>query len=82
MYSWADVAARTAEVYNMAATSTRDDSLVACLQRYVECGAWAGRAFALVAVIGHLYLRWLQWAWPAQDVELAPDWPHQLTGNG
>jgi hypothetical protein len=82
MYSWHDVAVRTVRVYDAAMASARDDSLLARMRRYSECGPWAGRAFAAIAAIGHLYWRWLEWRLPACDVELAVDWPQAVQDLG
>jgi len=78
MYSWRDVAVRTVRVYDEAAASERDDSLLARMQRYAACGPWAGRAFAVIAALGHLYWKWLEWRVPASDIELAVDWPRSF----
>ena len=75
MYSWHDVAVRTVRVYDEAAASLRDDSLLARMQRFAACGTWAGKAFAAVAALGHLYWKWLEWYVPYTSIEIAVDWP-------
>ncbi|GBG71325.1 hypothetical protein CBR_g8747 [Chara braunii] len=81
MYSWQDVAERTERVYDMVAHA-KDDTLLDRLGRYYNCGPWAGKLFCLVAAVGVLLLKFLEWWQPAKSIEMAPDLnPHSLGGR-
>ncbi|KAF8057928.1 hypothetical protein HT031_005874 [Scenedesmus sp. PABB004] len=76
MYSWPNVAARTAAVYDAAmAAPDSQDALLARLRRFRRVGAWAGLVFVAIALALHWFWRLLEWQQPAAGVEAAPDWP-------
>ncbi len=74
MYSWPAVAVRTERVYAAAARSTRDDSPLGRLRRYVRCGAVFGPLACAVMAFDVLYLRWLEFWQPASGIDAAPDY--------
>ena len=74
MYSWLDVAQRTAKVYQAAVASRRDSSLLLRLRRYEKCGPWVGRFFSTLVILGHLYWRFLElFILPASKIEMAEE---------
>ncbi|KAE8126124.1 hypothetical protein FH972_020869 [Carpinus fangiana] len=72
LYNWHDVAKRTEIVYDRALKCS-NQSLLERLSRYLSCGAWAGKLFCLVMIIGFLLWRLLQVWQPAEDIEVVPD---------
>ncbi|XP_059455530.1 phosphatidylinositol N-acetylglucosaminyltransferase subunit A [Corylus avellana] len=72
LYNWHDVAKRTEIVYDRALKCS-NQSLLERLSRYLSCGAWAGKLFCLVMIIGFLLWRLLQLWQPAEDIEVVPD---------
>ena len=75
MYRWTDVAARTQAVYDAAASSSRDDSLIGRLRRYFKCGRVFGKICTSIAAVDVLLWTWLRWWQPASRIEVAPDFP-------
>ncbi|KAK2657184.1 hypothetical protein Ddye_010236 [Dipteronia dyeriana] len=53
LYNWQDVAKRTEIVYD-SALKYSNQNLLERLSRYLSCGAWAGKVFALVMIIDYL----------------------------
>ncbi|KAI9227024.1 MAG: hypothetical protein DHS80DRAFT_32156 [Piptocephalis tieghemiana] len=74
MYSWINVAERTERVYDRVSEMAMP-SLIERLRRYYGCGLFAGKLFCLVAAVDVLLLVFLQWLWPQEEYELAPDFP-------
>ena len=79
MYQWPDIALRTSAVYTAVMSSSRDDSIIGRLKRYHRCGAVFGKLCCCVAAVDAMYLAFLEWWEPAQDIDLAPD---LFTGRG
>ena len=73
MYSWTDVAAKTERIYDIAAASSRDDSMIGRLRRYYKCGSWFGKFCCCIAVLDVLYCKWLEWWQPAMSFEIEPN---------
>ncbi|KAL5744362.1 hypothetical protein ACOSQ2_027478 [Xanthoceras sorbifolium] len=72
LYNWHDVAKRTEIVYDRALKCS-NQNLLDRLSRYLSCGAWAGKLFALVMIIDYLLWRLLQLWKPAEDIDEVPD---------
>jgi hypothetical protein len=119
MYSWPNVAQRTAAVYDTLAaagaadaggaaaaagaagrcssstaadTSTSTTSrasriaaaqrqLLPRLRRYRGIGPWAGLVMCCIVLWLHWFWLLLEWTQPAEQVDVAPDWP-ALDGSG
>lgn len=82
LYNWHDVAKRTEIVYGRAMRCS-NQTLLERLQRYLSCGAWAGKLFCLVMIIDFLFWRFLELWQPAEDIEEVPDLilPHHEDGD-
>jgi len=74
MYNWHNVAARTEAVYDLA-MATPELSLMERLQKHYACGVFAGKIFCAVVAVNHLFLRILEWLWPAREVDPARSFP-------
>ncbi|KAL2979312.1 hypothetical protein AAZX31_13G166100 [Glycine max] len=72
LYNWRDVAKRTEIVYDRA-SKCPNQSLLESLSRYLSCGAWAGKLFSLVMILGFLFWHLLELWQPADDIEEVPD---------
>lgn len=81
MYNWPNVAARTAAVYDSlsattpTATLSPQQQLLGRLRRYRAIGAWAGLIFCCIVVWLHWFWALLEFQQPAEDVDVAVDWP-------
>ena len=73
MYSWERIAHRTLKVYDRVEISGLPDTLFARLWRYYRCGIWAGKIFCCVASLQHLYWKLLQYLYPEDAIDIAPD---------
>lgn len=72
LYSWHDVAKRTEIVYDRA-LKCPNNNLMDRLPRYLSCGAWAGKLFALVMIIDYLLWCLLKLWQPEREMEVNPD---------
>ncbi|KAL5193719.1 Phosphatidylinositol N-acetylglucosaminyltransferase subunit A [Glycine soja] len=72
LYNWHDVAKRTEIVYDRAFKCS-NQNLLERLSRYLFCGAWAGKLFFLVMIVGFLLWQLLELWQPADDIEEVPD---------
>ncbi|CAL5200248.1 unnamed protein product [Lathyrus oleraceus] len=77
LYDWNDVAKRTEIVYDRALKCS-NQNLLERLSRYLVCGAWAGKLFCLVMIVGYLFWQLLELWQPADDIEEVLDFtlPH------
>ena len=76
MYSWHDVATRTLAVYdNVLQLPQSDDSLLSRLRRHHSSGTWAGPLFCIIMLLLHWCWRVAEWLQPAEEVDVAPEWP-------
>ncbi|KAI9989009.1 hypothetical protein PInf_022730 [Phytophthora infestans] len=73
MYNWEVVATRTEKVYEKVC-ALPDSSLLHRLQLYHGIGPVAGMLACVIAAVLHLYVVFLEWWQPADDIELALDW--------
>jgi phosphatidylinositol N-acetylglucosaminyltransferase subunit A len=57
-------------------------ALIDRLKRYYGCGIWAGKLFAICAIIDYLIFVFLELWYPRTNIDLAKDWPKKqhLTG--
>ncbi|KAJ1994339.1 Phosphatidylinositol N-acetylglucosaminyltransferase GPI3 subunit [Dimargaris cristalligena] len=76
MYSWMDVAVRTERVY-YSIMKVEAPPLIERLRRYYGCGQWAGKLFCILAAIDFLLYLFLEWAFPRQNIEIAPRFDHK-----
>ncbi|KAK1586605.1 hypothetical protein Q3G72_004180 [Acer saccharum] len=72
LYNWQDVAKRTEIVYDRTLKCS-NQNLLERLSRYLSCGAWAGKLFALVMIIDYILWYLLQLWKPAKDIDEVPD---------
>eukprot|EP00842_Homolaphlyctis_polyrhiza_P001709 jgi/Hompol1/2539/HPOL_002949-RA len=75
MYSWADVAARTEEVYRSVMEISRLP-LAERLMRYNGCGVFAGKLAVMIMAVDFLIWIFLEWFAPRQDIDIAPIFDH------
>ncbi|XP_014496465.1 phosphatidylinositol N-acetylglucosaminyltransferase subunit A isoform X3 [Vigna radiata var. radiata] len=77
LYNWHDVAKRTEIVYDRALKCS-NQNLLERLSRYLFCGAWAGKLFCLVMIVGFLLWQLLELWQPEDDIEEVSDFslPH------
>lgn len=81
MYSWHDIASRTEKVYNEISQRT-PFPIVDRLKRYYGCGAWAGKLFCLLVALDFLLLRFLEFCFPSEAIDIARDWPKKAVYVG
>ncbi|CAM9684898.1 unnamed protein product, partial [Ectocarpus sp. 6 AP-2014] len=81
MYSWADVAERTERAYERALKAP-PPSLVRRFQAYRRVGMFGQAVCCFLAAMLHLLWRLLERIWPAQDIELAPEFPSARQASG
>lgn len=74
-YSWDNVAERTERVYDKI-SQLPPDPLIERLRRYHNCGRFFGKILTLMSGIDYLIWRGLEWMYPASDIDLAIDFPH------
>jgi phosphatidylinositol glycan class A protein len=72
MYSWHDVAMRSEIVYHRV-IATPSLALLTRLQRYYECGMWAGKLMCLSIMLDLLLFNVLEWLQPRHSIDIAPD---------
>ncbi|CAM9869731.1 unnamed protein product, partial [Ascophyllum nodosum] len=79
MYSWADVAERTEWAYERALGGS-PPSLVQRFKAYRRVGAFGQAVCCFLAAMLHLMWLVLERVWPAEDIELAPEFPSTCLG--
>ncbi|KNC98673.1 phosphatidylinositol N-acetylglucosaminyltransferase SPT14 [Spizellomyces punctatus DAOM BR117] len=77
MYNWSDVAERTEMVYDTIMTDPHL-SLVERLQRYHECGVYAGILACMIVALDYLIWLFLEWLLPREDIDVSPAFNHDL----
>ncbi|KAG6610441.1 phosphatidylinositol glycan, class A [Phytophthora cinnamomi] len=73
MYNWDAVAVRTEKVYEKVC-ALPDSSLLHRLQLYHGIGLVAGLLACVIAAVLHVYVVFLEWWQPADDIERALEW--------
>jgi phosphatidylinositol glycan class A protein len=73
-YSWDNVAVRTERVYK-AVMESPQTPLIERFRRYYGCGSLFGKLLVGIAAADHLLWRFLEWSMPADDVDIAIDYP-------
>lgn len=71
MYSWESVGERTEKVYDLVASSSRDDSTYATLVRHYKCGPIFGPLVCCFYMLLKAYIVLLEIVQPAADIEPA-----------
>jgi len=74
-YSWFDVAARTEKVYERV-ENEQPLPFMERVKRFYGCGSIAGKVFSLVVAVGFLVWQFYEWIQPAEDIDIAPDFPY------
>ena len=46
--------------------------------RYYECGPVAGKVFCGIVAIDYLVWRAIEWIWPHDQIDIAPDFPAEM----
>ncbi|KAJ8328839.1 hypothetical protein BDV3_006470 [Batrachochytrium dendrobatidis] len=77
MYNWSNVAGRTEEVYKNVMEGN-SISLAERLQRYNECGLFAGKLSAMIVAVNYLLWLLLEWLVPRETIDLAPLFNQEL----
>lgn len=75
MYSWANIAKRTENVYASLDLRKLNQPLLNRLQKYYCCGPVAGKLFILCVVVDILIFMILEWWFPAEHIDRATKWP-------
>lgn len=75
MYSWANIAKRTENVYRSLDLNTINQPLIERLQKYYCCGPVAGKLFILCVVVDIFIFTILEWFYPAENIDKASKWP-------
>ncbi|ODV88306.1 glycosyltransferase family 4 protein [[Candida] arabinofermentans NRRL YB-2248] len=76
MYGWNDIAKRTEKVYDQV-YGQETLNLVNKLILYYNCGPWAGILFILCLVTDTFLLEFLNWWWPADQIDKVKKWPNR-----
>ncbi|XP_052761075.1 phosphatidylinositol N-acetylglucosaminyltransferase subunit A-like [Mya arenaria] len=71
MYTWPNVARRTEQVYDMVCTLPHRE-LQRRIRRYYQCGPLAGKLFVIAVILDLLFLAFVSFLHPAQEIELTP----------
>jgi phosphatidylinositol glycan class A protein len=74
MYNWHDVAERTEYVYDKIIDHA-EVSLFHRLRRYYDCGPFAGKLFCAFVAVDFMFWRYLEWAAPRSEIDIAIDFP-------
>ena len=77
MYSWMDVARRTTKVYDNVEQRPRP-TLMQLFQRLTRLGPVAKPIAICMSAFQYLLLSLLRWCRPADEIEVAPDFPTKL----
>lgn len=76
MYSWEDVAKRTELVYEKVLKDPKL-SLIERFEKYEKCGWFSGKFGVLIIAFNYMFLIFLEWILPVQDIDIAPDFDRQ-----
>lgn len=79
MYSWANIAERTQNVYRSLESKPLNEPLLDRLGKYYSCGVMAGKLYALCAVVDIVILIVLDFLYPADHIDRATKWPKKKT---
>ncbi|KAJ3056342.1 hypothetical protein HK097_007320 [Rhizophlyctis rosea] len=71
MYSWKDVAERTANVYDMIMDAP-DVPLIERMYRFSTCGLVAGPLSVMIVAVNHVLWLFLEWFVPRDSIDKAP----------
>ncbi|KAK7067098.1 hypothetical protein SK128_011268 [Halocaridina rubra] len=74
LYTWPDVARRTEIVYDRVHKEKSSAELVKRIPRYKKCGLVAGWFMMFLVTIQFLLLKICNKIWPAEDMDIAPDY--------
>lgn len=77
MYSWENVARRTENVYDSIDMSKLNVPLFERLRKYYCCGPFAGKLFALCAIVDIFIYMILEWLYPAEHIDKVNKWPRK-----
>ncbi|CAI9723954.1 phosphatidylinositol N-acetylglucosaminyltransferase subunit A-like [Octopus vulgaris] len=72
MYNWRSVAQRTEKVYkNVMLMPSRD--IAERLKKYYNTGKLVGKLLVIVTIIDIIFLSYLRWFYPDENIQLVPD---------
>ncbi|KAK6458978.1 uncharacterized protein RJT20DRAFT_148685 [Scheffersomyces xylosifermentans] len=77
MYSWANIAKRTENVYKLLDKTRTNEPLFNRLQKYYCCGFIAGKLFVLIVIVDIFIYEILEWLYPAEHIDKATKWPRK-----
>lgn len=78
MYSWANIAKRTENVYKSLDLNRLNQPLLTRLQKYYCCGPVAGKLFILCVVVDIFIFMLLEKFYPAEHIDKATKWPKKV----
>ncbi|XP_064611415.1 phosphatidylinositol N-acetylglucosaminyltransferase subunit A-like [Liolophura sinensis] len=81
LYTWQDVARRTELVYDAVMTTPSPD-LQERISTYYGCGPLAGKLFVIAVMLNCFVLLLLQWMFPSEGFERAPEFPRKSVEQG
>mmetsp|Transcript_20535 Transcript_20535/g.30504 ORF Transcript_20535/g.30504 Transcript_20535/m.30504 type:complete len:313 (-) Transcript_20535:13-951(-) len=76
MYNWNYVACRNEVVYNRILRA-QSIPFLEKLRRYYGCGSWAGKLWCCLVVMIYFFWRFLEIAFPQEEIDTAPDFPFE-----
>lgn len=79
MYSWANIAKRTENVYHSLNYRKINQPLLQRLKKYYFCGAVAGKLYCVVVIFDIFIYALLEYFYPREHIDLASKWPRRRT---
>jgi phosphatidylinositol N-acetylglucosaminyltransferase subunit A len=73
MYSWQFVAIETIKMYQHITDQCKRKSFGERLVLYSELGGFSGIVVVMIATTIELWLRFIEWYWPAEAIDVVPD---------
>lgn len=77
MYSWANIAKRTENVYNSLNYREINQPLLNRLKKYYFCGAVAGKLYCVCVIVDIFIFTLLEYFYPREHIDLASKWPRE-----
>ncbi|KAK6204965.1 uncharacterized protein RJT21DRAFT_117445 [Scheffersomyces amazonensis] len=78
MYSWANIAKRTENVYKSMDTGDHNVDLYHRLKKYYYCGVIAGKLYVLCVIVDIMLYVILEFLYPANEIDKATKWPKKI----
>lgn len=81
MYSWANIAERTENVYHSLNYREVNQPLLSRLKKYYCCGAVAGKLYCVCVIVDIFIFTLLEYFYPREHIDLASKWPRRPSRN-